>query len=172
MNKIVDRFLLAGDKFMPEVHLRQPGFTNSACRLLTKNKKRIQKFKETGDSRYIYENKLDKACFQHDMVYRDFKDLTRKTASDKIMCDKPFHIAKNTQYDGYQRGLASMVYKFFDNFLIKSISHAQSEILTTRDKSTSGGAGKNGNMSNLRKFTLEIYLTLENLRKVKYTHLL
>ena len=74
MNDIINQFLLAGDKFMPEMHLRQPQFTYSACGKLTKNKVRIQKFKETGDSRYIYRNKLDKACFQHDMAYRDFKD--------------------------------------------------------------------------------------------------
>ena len=114
MNDIVNKFLLAGDKFMPEMHLRQPGFTCSACGPFTKNKERIKKFKETGDSRYIYQNKLDKACFQHDMAYGDFKDLARRTASDKVLRDKAFNIAKNPKYDGYQRGLASMFYKFFD----------------------------------------------------------
>ena len=79
-----------------------------------KNKEIIQKFKETGDSRYIYKNELDKACFQHDMTYGDFKDLARKTASDKFLRDKAFNIAKNPKYGRYQRGLASMVYKFFD----------------------------------------------------------
>ena len=83
MNEIVNKFLLAGDKFMPEMHLRQPGFTYSACGPFTKNKERIQKFKETGDSRYIYQNELDKAFFQHDMAYEDLKDLTRKTVSKK-----------------------------------------------------------------------------------------
>ena len=78
-----------------------------------KNKERIQKFKETGNSRYIYQNKLDKACFQHDLAYGDFKDLTRRTASDKILYDEAFNIAENPKYDGYQRGLASMVYNFF-----------------------------------------------------------
>ena len=99
---------------MPEMHLKQPGFTYSACGPFTKNKERIQKFKETGDTSYIYKNELDKACFQHDMAYGDFKDLKRRTASDKILRDKAFNIAKNPKYDGYQRGLASMVYKFFD----------------------------------------------------------
>ena len=99
---------------MPEMHLRQPGFTCSACGPFTKNKERIKKFKETGDSRYIYQNKLDKACFQHDMAYGDFKDLARRTASDKVLRDKAFNIAKNPKYDGYQRGLASMFYKFLD----------------------------------------------------------
>ena len=110
MNEIVNKFLLAGDKFMPEMHLEQPGFTYSACGPFTK---RIQKFKETGDTSYIYKNELDQACFQHDMAYGDFKDLER-TASDKIFRDKAFNIAKNLKYDGYQRGLASMVYKCFD----------------------------------------------------------
>ena len=63
MNEIVNKILLAGDKSMPEMHLRQPGFTYSACVPFTKNKERIQKFKESGDSRYIYQNKLDKVCF-------------------------------------------------------------------------------------------------------------
>ena len=81
---------------------------------LLKNKERIQKFKETGDTRFIYINELDKASFQHDMAYGDFKDLKRRTASDIILRDKAFNIAKNPKYDGYQRGLASMVYNFFD----------------------------------------------------------
>ena len=106
---------------MPEMHLKQPasldksGFTYSACGTFTKDKERIQKFKETRDSRYIYKNELDKNSFQHDMAYEDFKDLVKRTASDKVLRNKPFHIAKNSKYDGYQRGLASMVYTFFDN---------------------------------------------------------
>ena len=99
---------------MSETHLKQPEFTNSACRPFTKNKERIQKFKETGETSYIYKNKLDKACFQHVMAYRDFKDLKRRTFSDKVLRDKTFNIAKSPKYDGYQRGLASMVYKCFD----------------------------------------------------------
>ena len=114
MNEIVNKFLLADDKFIPEMYLKQRGFTYSACGPFTKNKKRIQKFKETGDTDYIYKNELDKACFQHDMAYGDFKDLKRRTFSDKVLKDKAFNIAKNPNYDGYQRGLASMVYNFFD----------------------------------------------------------
>ena len=114
MNDIINTFLLAGAKFMPEMHLRQPGFTYIACGQFTKNKERIQKFKQTEDSRYIYKNELDKACFQDDMGYGVFKDLKKRTAADKILRDKAFNIAKNPKYDGYQRGLASMVYKFFD----------------------------------------------------------
>ena len=114
MNKVVNKILLAGDKFMPEMYLKQPAFTYSACGAFTKNKERIQKFKETGDTSYIYKNKLDKACFQHDMTYGDFKDLKRSLFSDKILRDKAFNVFKNPKYDGYQRELASMVYKFFD----------------------------------------------------------
>ena len=99
---------------MPEMHLKQPGFTYSACGPFTKNKERIQKFKETGDANYIYKNELDKACSQHSVVYGDFKDLARRTDSDKVLRDKAFNSAKNRKYDGYQRVLASMVYKFFD----------------------------------------------------------
>ena len=96
------------------MHLRQPGFTYSACGPFTKNKERIQKFKETGDSRYIYRNELDKACFQHDMAYGDFKDFAKITAADKVLRDKAFNIAKDPKFDGYQRELASMLYKVFD----------------------------------------------------------
>ena len=97
MNKTVNKFFLARDKFMPEIHLKQPGFTYNACGTFTKNKERIQKFKETGNSQYIYQNKLGKACFQHDMAHRDFKDLTRRTASDKILHDKALSIAKKSE---------------------------------------------------------------------------
>ena len=114
MNEIVNTFLLAGDTFMPEMHLKQPGFTYSACGTFTKTKEKIQKFKETGDTNYIYKNELDKACFQHDMPYRDFKGLARRTASDKVLRDKAFSIAKSPNYYGYQRGIASMFCKFFD----------------------------------------------------------
>ena len=121
MNKIVNKFLLAGDgivlvsifltlnifhtKFMPKVHLRQSAvldrsaFTYSACGPFTKNKGTTQKFKETGDSRYIYQNKIDGACFRHDMAYGCFKDLYRRTACGKVLYDKAFNIVKNPKYD-------------------------------------------------------------------------
>ena len=93
MNEIVNKFILAGDKFMPETHLKQAGFTNSACEPFKKNSK-IKK--KTGDTSYIYKNELDKACFQHDMAYGDFKDLKRRTFSDKVLRDKAFNIAKKS----------------------------------------------------------------------------
>ena len=114
MNEIVNKFLLVGDKFMPQMHLKQPGFTYSACGPFTKNKERIEKFMQTGNTDFIYKNELDKACFQHDMAYGKSKDLAKRTQSDKVLRDKAFKIASDPKYDGYQRGLASMVYKFFD----------------------------------------------------------
>ena len=114
MNNIINKFLLAGDKFMPEMHLRQLQFVYSACGPFTRHKERIKKFKQTGDTRYIYRNELDKACFQHDSAYADHKDLINRTKSDNVLRDKEYNIAINPEYDGYQRGLASMVHKFFD----------------------------------------------------------
>ena len=94
------------------MHLKHPRLTYSACGPFIKNKERIKKFRETGGIRYIYIYELDKACFQHDMAYGDFRNLAKRTASDKVIRDKAFNIAKNSET--YQRGLASMVYNFFD----------------------------------------------------------
>ena len=91
MNEIINRFLLAGQKLMPEKHLKPPGFICSACGPSAKNKGRIQKIKKTGDSRYIYQNELDKA----------YKDLLRRTASDNVLRDRASNIAKNLKYDQY-----------------------------------------------------------------------
>ena len=101
MNKIVNKFLLARDKFMPEMDLKQPGYTYSACDPFTKNKERIQKFMQTGNTNYIYKNDLDKVCFQHDMAYGKYKDLTKRIQSDKVLRDKDFKIASNLKYDDY-----------------------------------------------------------------------
>ena len=119
----------------------------SACGLFTKNKERIQKFKETGDSQYIYKNELDKGCFQHDMDYGDSKDLTRRIASDKILHDKAFNIAKNPKYR-YQCEFSSMVYKFFDEITSGGAAMlAQLETLATRAMENKS-AVKNENISN------------------------
>ena len=91
--------------------------TNMPSGPFTKNKERILKFKETGDSRYIYHHKLDKACFQHNMAQEDFKELNRKTFAYKVLRDKALDIDKDTKFNGYQHGPASMVYKFFDKKL-------------------------------------------------------
>ena len=129
-----------------------------------KKQRKNPKIKETGDSRYIYQNQLGKVCFQDDMGYGDFKDLTRRRASDKILHDKAFNITKNPKYDGYQRGIASLVYKFFD-------------------KKTSGSVNKNDSISNqqlaeevhkpivrkLKKSTLNFYRQYVGCRSCSYT---
>ena len=129
MNDTINKLLLAGDKFMPEIHLRHAQFTYSACGPFTKHEQRIQKFKETGDTYYIYTNELNKACFVHDAAYSDSRDLTKGTVTDKILKNKAFDIAKDAKYDGYRRGLASMVYNFFD-----------SEVASPDKKSVGSGA--------------------------------
>ena len=153
MNNIINKFLLAGDKFMPEMHLRQPGFVYSACGPFTRHKERIKEFKRIGDTRHIYRNELDKACFQHDSAYADHKDLINRTEADKVLRDKAYDIASNPEYDGYQRGLASMVYKFFDK---KSTGSGFKKLKNTTKSSSSILANE------LHK------LLLKNLIKEKY----
>ena len=84
---------------------------------------------QTGNTYYIYKNDFDKACFQHDMVYGKYKYLTKRTQSDKVLKGKTFNIAGNPNYDRYQRGLASMVFRYFDKIStgisIKSVSNQQ-----------------------------------------------
>ena len=106
MNNTINKLLLAGDKFMPEMHLRQPQFTYSACGPFTKHKQRIQKFKETEDTNNIYKNELDKACFFHDAAYSDSKDLIKRTVADKVLKNKAFDIAKDPKYDEYQKRIS------------------------------------------------------------------
>ena len=101
MNEIINKFLMVGDTFMPEMYLRQPGFTYSACGSFTKNKERIEKFMKSGNTDFIYKNELDKACFQHEMAYRKSKDLVKRTQSDKVLRDKALKIASDPKYDGY-----------------------------------------------------------------------
>ena len=83
MNEIINKFLLVWDKFMPEMHLKQAGFTYSAGGPFTKNQERIEKLMQTGNTNFIYRNELDKACFQYDMAYGKSKDLIKRTQSDK-----------------------------------------------------------------------------------------
>ena len=105
----MNKLFLAGDKLMPEMHLKQVGFTYSASGPFTKNKERIGNFMQIRNTDFINKNELDKACFQHDMAYDKSKDLAKRTQSDKFLNDKAFKIASNSKYEG----LASMVYKFF-----------------------------------------------------------
>ena len=105
MNEVINNFLLLGDKFMPEMHLRQPGFIYSACGPFTKNKERIEKFMENGNTDFTYRNELDKACFQHDMAYVKSKDLIKRRQSDKVLIQITMVIKEN---------YVLIVYKFFD----------------------------------------------------------
>ena len=115
MNKIINKFLLTGNKFMPELHLKQPGFTYSAWGPFTKYHERIQKFRETDNLKHLSRNELDKACFAHVAAYVDSKDLAKRTVSDKILKDRSHEIAKNSKYDGYQGALEGRSI----NFLIR-----------------------------------------------------
>ena len=112
-------FLSAGDKFLPEIHLRQSGFTYNACASFTKRQRKNKNIKETEDLRYIQENLLDKACFQHDMAYGNFENLPRRADADKVLCYEAFYIAKNPKYDGYQKVLTSVALKSFDKMSSK-----------------------------------------------------
>ena len=101
MNEIGNKFLLVVDKFMSEMHLKQSGFTYSACAPFTKNKERIEKLMQTGNTDFIYRNELDKPCFQHDMAYGKSNDLAKRTPSDKFLKDKAFKFTGDPKYDGY-----------------------------------------------------------------------
>ena len=92
MNEIVNKPLLVGDTFMPEMHLEQAGFTYSACGPFTRNKESIEKFMKTGNTDFIYRNELGKACFEHDMAYGKSKDLAKRNKSNKVLRDKAFKI--------------------------------------------------------------------------------
>ena len=110
MNEIMNKFLLAGDKIMPEMSLRKPGVTYSACGPFTiKNKEKIQKFEETEDSRYIDYNQLDQG-----LVVAVLRIYLEEQLLIKYYVIKHLIWAKNPKYEGYQRGPALIVYKFFD----------------------------------------------------------
>ena len=115
MNNIINKFLLAVDKFMPEMHLRQPKFVYIVYGPFTRHKERIKEFKRTGDTRLLYRNELDNACFKHDAAYAKYKDVEIILISDQKLRNIAYNIASNPACDGYQRCLASMVYKIFDS---------------------------------------------------------
>ena len=118
MNEIINKFLLIGDKFMPEMHLRQPRFVYSACGPFTRHKERIKEFKRTGNINLLYRNALDKACFKHDAAYAKYKDVENILIADNKLKNNAHDIASNPEYDGYQKGLASMVYIFFNSKVV------------------------------------------------------
>ena len=133
VNNIFNTFLLAGDKFIPEMHSRQPQFVYSACGLITRHKERMKEFKRTGDTRLLNRNELDKACFKHDAAYTKYKDVENRLISDQKLKNSAYDNASNPEYDGYQRGLASMVYKFFDKKSMGSgIARDSSSILADK----------------------------------------
>ena len=115
MNNIINKCLLAGDIFVLEMHLRQPQFVYSACGPFIRHKERIKEFKRRGDTRLLYRNELDKTCFKHHTAYAKYKDVENRLISDQKLRNSASDIASNPKYDGYQRGLASMEYKFFDS---------------------------------------------------------
>ena len=102
------------DKFTPKLHLKNPGFTCSACGPFAKHRERIQKFRETGNLKHWYRNELDKDCFAHVIAYSDSKNLTKRTISVKNLKERVYEIARNRKYDEYQRTLVNMVYRLFD----------------------------------------------------------
>ena len=134
---------------MPEMHLKQSRFTYSAWGPFTKNKKIIQKFEEKVDWWYIYQSELGKACFQYDIAYGIFEDLIMRKACDEILCDKAFDIANDPKYDQYQRGIASMVYKIFD-------------------EKTAGDAVKNGAMENKKLAEKLLKSIIRIFKKLQY----
>ena len=138
---------------MSDMHWRQPGFSYSASGPFTKKTERIPQFKETGDSWYISENELDKSCVPHDMAYGDFKDLTRRTASDKILRDKAFNIAKNPNMININVDFL----QWFISFLAKK---------------TSGGTVKNEIMYNEELAEKLHKLIIRTFKKRKLTHVL
>ena len=143
---------------MPESHLKQTSFTYSACDPFTKNKDRIEKSMQTWNTDFIYRSELDKACFQHDIAYGKSKDLAKRTQSVKVLRDKAFKIAINPKYDGYQRGLTSMVYKFFNKNLVEMVLTLRLQISLLLNQ-----------IINLQmNFTGRLF---ENLRDKKFIHL-
>ena len=113
MNEISHNVLLEGDTFMPEMHFRQPRFVYSACGPFTRHKERIKEFKRTGNINLLYRNASDKDCFKHDAAYAKYKDVENRLIADDKLKNSVYDIASNPEYDGYQRGLAITVYKFF-----------------------------------------------------------
>ena len=112
MKELINKCSLSGDKYIPELHLKHPGFTYSACGPFTKHRKRIQKVKDTSNLKHLYRNKLNKTQFAHDTTYSVSKVLAKRTISDKILKDGTYEIAIICKYDGYQRSLASIINRF------------------------------------------------------------
>ena len=102
MNKIINKLLSTRERFMPELHLKQPGFAYSACGRFTKNRERIKKCRQSGNLKHLYRNELEKACFANDTAYSDSKDVVEIIISDKILKDRAYKIATNYKCDRCQ----------------------------------------------------------------------
>ena len=114
-NDIINKFLLIGDKFIFEMHLWDPKVKkHSACGPFTRHQKRIDMFMKDGRLSHILKNRLDAACFQHDSADAKYKDRASRRQSEVVLENKALKIATDPGVNGYQRGLASMVYKFFN----------------------------------------------------------
>ena len=109
MDKVIKNFLLNGDKFIPELDLKQTRCTYSASGPFIKQWGGIQKFRETCNLKHLYRNELDEVCFYPEAAYSDIKNLAKRTISDNILKDRGYEIVRNHKYDGYQRALASMI---------------------------------------------------------------
>ena len=120
MNAMVNKLFLAEDTVMSEMHLKQPGLTYNACGPFTIKYKINEKIQRNWRFRNIYQNKLDQACFQHDMASGWFKDLNRRRTADKVLHDKAFNLDKNLKCNSYQSGLTS-TWTWFINVFIKNI---------------------------------------------------
>ena len=120
MNNKINKFLLAGDKFMPEMHLRQPQFVYSACGPFTRHNERIKEFKHTGDTRLLYRNELDKACFKHDAAYTKYKDVKNRLISDQKLKNSAYDIASNPKCNGYL--------VWYINFLTQELLHSTKKL--------------------------------------------
>ena len=122
-NEIINKFLLAGNKFMPELHLWDPKVKKySACGPFTKHQQRIDQFMKDRRLSGIYKNELDKTCFHHDSAYNQDKDLVNRTKSEIVLKNKAYKIATNPKYNGYERALASMFWKFLNERSKKVLS--------------------------------------------------
>ena len=162
MNNIINKFLLAGDKFMPEMHLRQPQFVYSACGPFIRHKETIKEFKRTGDTRLLYRNELDKARFKHDPAYTKYKDVENRLISDQKLRNSAYDIASNSKYDGYQRGLASMVYRFFDS----KVAPLDKKTMSGKGSAKHSSLERTGNNKNLAEELHKHVIKIFNKRKV------
>ena len=144
------------------MHLRQPQFVYSACGPFTRHKERIKEFKRTGDTRLLYRNELDKACFKHDAAYAKYKDVGNRLISDQKLRNSAYDIASNPKYDGYQRGLASMVFKFFDS----KVAPLDKKTMSGKDNAKHSSLERTGNNKILTEELHKPVIKKFNKRKV------